>query len=348
MKMKNITHLLGMFSLGLFMISSSCERVTSTIATPSAGGKGFTVGFYNVENLFDVMDDKKIMDEDFTPDGKYHWTEERYHIKLDRIAEVIDSLPGALPAIMGLCEIENKSVLEDLVKEQKIANAHYSIIHQDSPDERGIDVAVLYNPDLLEVVSYKYTTVHLPNDADPNTRDLLYVKAKYNGEIIHLYVNHWPSRGGGQTETEPLRVAVANVLEMQIGNVLKADKDANILVMGDFNDFPSNKSISQTLNAGTAKENVLFNYMTDDEQRGEGSYHYKGEWSPLDQFIASKALHEGRGKLLADDNSAHYWKNDLVLFNSKDGKRPSRTFVSEDYKGGYSDHLPIYIEVTYK
>jgi predicted extracellular nuclease len=306
------------------------------------------VGFYNVENLFDIVDDKKIMDEDFTPEGKNRWTSERYKLKLNRIAEVIDSMPGVHPAFMGLCEIENKSVLDDLVKEPKIANVQYAIIHQDSPDERGIDVAAIYNPKVLEVVSFKYTTVRLPNDADPNTRDLLYVKAKFNGEIIHLYVNHWPSRGGGQTETEPMRVAVANVLEMQIGNVLKADKNANILVMGDFNDFPSNKSISQTLNAGTSKENVLFNYMTDDEQHGEGSYFYKGEWGPLDQFMASKALHQGNGKLWADDNAANFWKNDLVLFNSKDGKRPNRTYVGEDYKGGYSDHLPIYIEVKYK
>lgn len=348
LKMKSATQFFGLLGIAGFMLSASCEQVTSggNTNTPQvAEVSEFTVAFYNVENLFDTEDDRWTMDEDFTPSGKYQWTEERYKTKLIHIAEVIDSLPGELPAFMALCEVENKKVLEDLVKQEKIINANYAIIHKDSPDERGIDVAMLYDPSRVEIEFSNFTTVNLPDTADQRTRDLLYVRAKVNGEVIHLYANHWPSRGGGQMETEPLRIAVANVLEMQIGNILKADKNANILVMGDFNDFPNDKSVAQTLNAGIEKSNVLFNYMCDDQQRGEGSHYYKGEWSPLDQFMASHALHTGKGKWIAKDDAAHYFKNDLVLFK---GERPNRTFVGEDYKGGYSDHLAIYIKVMSK
>ena len=331
--------------IGVFLLGASCERVTSTQST-TGKGSDFVVGFYNVENLFDTADDPKKNDEDFTPSGKLAWTNERYQLKLGRIAEVIDSLPGEFPAIMGLCEIENKKVLEDLVKEKTIAGYGYSIIHQDSPDERGIDVAMLYDPKRVKILFSKYTTVNLPNEADPYTRDLLYVKAETGGDVVHLFVNHWPSRGGGQMESEGNRIAAANVVDMLVGDILKADANANILLMGDFNDFPSDKSVSSVLNAGVNPENRLFNYMYDDEKAGKGSYFYKGSWSPLDQFMASKGLHDGKGKLIAPDNAASYYAGDFVMFTTNDGqKRPNRTYVGEDYKGGYSDHLPEYIVI---
>ena len=329
----------------IFLLGASCERVTST-QTNSKNADGFVVAFYNVENLFDTTDDPKTKDEDFTPTGKLGWTDDRYRIKLGRLSQVIDSLPGDFPAIMGLCEIENKKVLEDLVKEPAIAEQRYAIIHQDSPDERGIDAAMLYDPKRVKILYSKYTTVNLPDEKDPYTRDLLYVKAEIAGDILHLFVNHWPSRGGGQAESEGNRIAVANVVDMLVGDILKSDANANILLMGDFNDFPSDKSVSVTLNAGVNSDNRLFNYMYDDEKAGKGSYFYKGSWSPLDQFMASKGLHEGKGKLIAPDDAASYYSGDFIMFTSNDGqKRPNRTYVGEDYKGGYSDHLPEYIVI---
>jgi predicted extracellular nuclease len=343
--MRSIFPFFSYLIIGVFLIGASCERVAST-QNSDVNGSDFVVAFYNVENLFDTSDDPKKNDEDFTPSGKLAWTEDRYQVKLGRIAQVIDSIPGMFPAIMGLCEIENKRVLDDLVKEKAIAGYNYSIIHEDSPDERGIDVAMLYDPKRIKILFSKYTTVNLPNDADPYTRDILYVKAETRGEVLHLFVNHWPSRGGGQAESEGNRIAVANVVDMLVGDILKADANANILLMGDFNDFPSDKSVSTILNAGVNSENRLFNYMYDDEKAGKGSYFYKGSWSPLDQFMASKGLHEGKGKLVAPDNAASYYMGEFFMFTTNDGqKRPNRTYVGEDYKAGYSDHLPEYITI---
>ncbi|MFN0032014.1 MAG: endonuclease/exonuclease/phosphatase family protein [Flavobacteriales bacterium] len=333
----------------VIMLSASCEHVGDTDKSlPKGFNKrvsAFDVVFYNVENLFDTADDRWTEDEDFTPNGKLKWTEERYQKKLASIAEVLDSISYGLPHIVGLCEVENKKVLEDLVGHTGLAGNRYGIIHRDSPDERGIDVAMLYDSAIIKIEFYNYTTINLPDSTDTRTRDLLYVKAIHNGTPLHLFLNHWPSRGGGQAESEHLRVAVANVLHMQINKLLEIDKNANILVMGDFNDFPNDKSIAQTLNAGVEKSNMLYNYMFDEQQRGEGSYFYKGAWSPLDQFMASKALHEGKNNLYASASTARYFKSDFLMFDSKEGKRPSRTYVGEDYKGGYSDHLPILIEI---
>jgi len=339
-----------MCAIAFMLLGASCEN-----AVPTGGGKAgvpenspdaFTVMFYNVENLFDIYDDPKKIDEEFTPDGKYKWNEERYQTKLDRLSEVVDAIPGALPAFVGMCEIENRAVLRDLVAEEKLLPGHYAIIHKDSPDERGIDVAAIYDSTRMKVESFYYTTINLPNEADPYTRDLLYVKANVGGDIFHLFVNHWPSRSGGQVESEGNRIAVANVLESLVGKILASDAKAKILLMGDFNDYPTDKSIAQVLNAGVAKENTLFNFMYDDHAAKEGSYYYKGEWGALDQFMASRGLKNAKKGYGATEDAAHIFKNDLVLFTDKEGvKRPNRTYVGEDYKAGYSDHLPVYIEL---
>jgi len=306
----------------------------------------FTVMFYNVENLFDVIDDPNVIDEDFTPEGKLKWTNDRYQLKLSRLADVIDTLPGLLPGIVGLCEVENRAVLEDLIKQNKLFNSHYEIVHKDSPDERGIDVAMLYNPAIVKVSSFNYISVTLPNKEDTRTRDILYVNALINGERLHLFLNHWPSRGKGQVESEPNRIAVANVLKSEMQNIEAKYPDAKILVMGDFNDYPDNKSLAEVIGAGGEKSKY-FNFMLDDLQRKEGSYFYKGEWTVLDQFIASKSLlNSGKG-LHANMDSAIIFKTEMICFKDKEGNlRPNRTYVGEDYKAGYSDHLPIYIKLA--
>lgn len=334
----------GILAVASFFIAASCKHTTS-----SASSNGdFVIAFYNVENLFDTQNDPKTNDEDFTPEGKLKWTDERYQAKLKSISQVIDSLPGAFPAMMGLCEVENKRVLEDLVKQPLISKAGYQIIHQDSPDERGIDVAMLYDPSRVKVLYSKYTTINLPDSADSRTRDLLYVKVEVKGKVMHTFVNHWPSRGGGQLESEPKRVAVANVLHSLIEGILKDDPQANIFLMGDFNDYPSNKSIAEVLKAGNTEGKQLFNFMSDDEANKQGSHFYKGEWGPLDQMIVSQGLRQGKSGLQPEAD-AHYFMNDLVLFRPREGgPRPNRTYVGEDYKGGFSDHLAMYISIAVK
>jgi len=347
----NLIRLVGCIGVTITMLGASCQHVSQTNEVngnqPEVRATDFTVMFYNVENLFDIYDDPKTGDEDFTPSGKLNWTQERYEAKLEKLAEVIDDVPGELPALVGFAEIENRKVLEDLIKEDKLSVSKYRIIHKDSPDERGIDAAAIVDTSRLSVEYFNFTTINLPNDEDPYTRDLLYIKGKSNGEVIHFFVNHWPSRGGGQEETEKNRIAVANVLESQINKIQEIDPKAKILIMGDFNDHPDNKSIQTVLNAGVEKSNRLYNYMFDYHANKEGSYWYKGEWGALDQFIGSQNLKNSTKGWGAD--KAHFLKDPKVLFTDKEGiQRPNRTYAGEKYTGGYSDHLAIYIALSYR
>lgn len=333
----------------IFM-NASCRHVTSGNGKQEVQQRGdLTIMFYNVENLFDTNDDPAKMDEDFTPEGKLFWTQERYEVKQKKLAEVISRISVPLPAIVGLCEVENRKVLDDLVAQPSIKPANYSIIHQDSPDERGIDVALLYNPAKFSEIEHDFYSVILPVVNDPTTRDILYVKGKLEGEVVHLFVNHWPSRSGGQVESEPNRVLTAKILRKKIEAIRVQDTNAKILCMGDFNDYPSNTSITDVLGAGTESSSFMFDYLADDHARKEGSYWYKGEWGALDQFIASWALVNATQGLAAGKEAAHIFKEDFLLFTDDKGNhRPNRTFAGTDYKGGYSDHLPIYIKIEKK
>jgi len=310
------------------------------------------VAFYNVENLFDTIDDALTIDEDFTPAGKLQWNTSRYNEKLGRISEVLTLLPGELPVFIGLCEIENKAVLEDLVSLPALHNSprqgHYSIIHADSPDERGIDVAALYDASVLKEVSFQYYSIALPDPKDPNTRDLLYVKGKMSGEWIHLFVNHWPSRSGGQAESEPNRIAVAQLLKSKADSVMQVDADAQIIIMGDFNDHPTDKSLLEVLGASPSADSRLYNQMYAIHTTGNGSYFYKGEWGALDQMITSNALMMAEGWHVTGQ-SAGVLRDEKILFRDKEGiARPNRTYAGDSYKGGYSDHLPVYLKLSRK
>ena len=307
------------------------------------------VAFYNVENLFDTIDDPLTMDEDFTPLGKLQWNEPRYTEKLSRISEVIDLLPGELPVFIGLCEIENRSGLVDLVK-QPVLNARaemgsYEIIHADSPDERGIDVAALYDASRLKDVSFEYYTIALPDPKDPNTRDLLHAKGRMGNDQIHFFVNHWPSRSGGQTESEPNRLAVAALLKSKIDVVLSENSNAKILIMGDFNDHPNDKSMFEILDAKNEPSAALYNHMYAIHAAGNGSYFYKGEWGALDQMITSFGFMSGKGWHV-DAQAAGVLRDEKILFRDNEGiARPSRSYAGDSYKGGYSDHLPVFIKL---
>lgn len=310
------------------------------------------VAFYNVENLFDTIDDPKIMDEDFTPSGKLHWTTDRYSEKLSRIAEVLDMLPGELPVFIGLCEIENRDVLQDLIKEPLLSasskKSHYSIIHGDSPDERGIDAAALYDASVLKEVTFQYYSIALPNPKDPYTRDVLYAKGKLNDEWLHFFVNHWPSRSGGQAESEPNRLAVAQLVKERVDSILSVDREAQIIIMGDFNDHPTDRSIGEVLGAGQSSKAQLYNQMYAIHTSGNGSYFYKGEWGALDQMITSVALMDTGGWCVTEQ-SAGVLRDEKILFRDKDGvARPNRTYAGDSYKGGYSDHLPVYLKLNRK
>jgi predicted extracellular nuclease len=334
--------------IAISLVWISCNQSQSVTAADGAN-HGLTIGFYNVENLFDTINDPSINDEDFTPSGKLKWDASKYETKLFHVAQVMDALPGELPVAMGLCEIENITVLEALIQQPQLRIGGYEIVHYDSPDERGIDVALLFRKELAQLQHKEYLRVALADSVDPNTRDILYVVLRIAGEDLHLFVNHWPSRSGGQKESEPKRIQMAERLAAHISKIQSKDPQAKILCMGDFNDYPTDISVSKYVDAGPSNSSSLYNYMWDAVSSNQGTHFYKGEWGALDQFIGSWSLVQSSRGLSAPKEQSHRFFDDLVLFKDKDGQsRPNRTYVGDSYKAGYSDHLAIYLQLLNK
>ncbi len=306
------------------------------------------VAFYNVENLFDTVDEPGKDDEGFTPKGALNWTKARYKTKLDNISKVVRGM--AFPELLGLCEVENKTVLKDLIKHPDLAKEKYRFVHYESPDKRGIDCAFLYKKDIFKVEDSEYIRINFPKKIVTayTTRDLLYIKGQYMGkEMLHIFVVHWPSRRGGSEASEPKRVYVAQQVKKKIDNLLKKDPNANIIVMGDFNDTPANKSVADILKAQSPdkidNQTALYNCSLPLFKKGIGSHNYKGEWNMLDQIIVSKSLLDNDG--LKASYTKVYQKKEITFYHPKYGLMPNRTYSGPNYYGGFSDHLPIYIEL---
>ncbi|MCK5029032.1 MAG: endonuclease [Bacteroidales bacterium] len=304
-----------------------------------------TIMFYNVENLFDTIDDPLITDEEFTPEGKKQWTTERYQKKLNDIAKVISSVnENELPVIAGLCEIENRTVLHDLIKTEALKSINYKIVHEDSPDSRGIDVGLIYNSDEFTYLSHK--TIPINTSSKYKVRDILYAKGILYGEdTIHIFVNHWKSRSGGQQETEPQRIKCAETLRKEVDLILESNKNAKILIMGDLNDGPKNTSIFESLNANNSNyEGSLFNIMLELSETGKGTHSYRGNWDMLDNLIVSNHFLNDKNGFVVDGKTGHVFSADWITYENKNGvKSPSRTYGGPNYYGGYSDHYPIYL-----
>ena len=306
--------------------------------------------FYNLENLFDIYDDPAVNDADFLPGSRIDWTEQRYQRKLDNLTQVLTSIDETyLPAIIGVCEVENERVLKDLKKQKKLRRANYKIVHHDSPDERGIDVALLYAGFEFKVLEDKAIPVRFPHDADDRTRDILYVKGVFKEakkDTVFIFVNHWPSRWGGQEQSEPDRLTAARVLRGVVDSIYNHHRNANIILMGDFNDDPDNKSLAEVLNAVEPTEEPekeqLYNLMFPMLKRGEGTLFYR-DWDVFDQIIVSGALLKKKDGFRLADTQGKAFKADWMLFEDDQGrKRPNRT-AGRSYYGGYSDHLPVYV-----
>jgi predicted extracellular nuclease len=312
--------------------------------------KKFTVAFYNVENLFDTINDPLKNDDDFTPEGKLKWDSNRYLNKTINISKVIMAIGnGEAPAIMGLCEVENREVLDYMIRSTPLKKLNYAVIHEDSPDNRGIDVAMLFRKDIFKPIEHKAISVNLKPDTI-KTRDILYVKGVLDGtDTLHVFVNHWPSRIEGEGKSEFKRIQAAKTLRKEIDAIMKADSLAKIIVMGDFNDYPNNKSIEEVLMAkkdtSEIKGKELFNMLYLEHLKGKGSHFYDNQWGMLDQIIISKSLLKcEKNKLFTLPGRADVFNPDWILYTNKDGiKIPKRTYVGNSYKGGYSDHLPVYM-----
>ncbi len=311
------------------------------------------IAFYNLENLFDTIpNNSRGRDEEYTPEGKKVWGSKIYTEKLENMADVISKIgtehsPKG-PAILGVCEVENRSVLEDLVKMPKIADRNYKIVHFDSPDYRGIDVGLLYQGGIFELTSSRSVTLNFPDAPKYKTRDQLVVSGKLDGEMIHIIVNHWPSRSGGEKRSRPRRVSAGKLCRTIVDSIMTVDPKAKIIVMGDLNDDPSNKSVTKALKAKgkkkKLKEGDLFNTTWSLHKKGIGTLAYRDSWNLFDQLIISQ-------QLLNDEEGYKFYKTQIYNKKEicqKEGKYkgyPLRTHVGSTYMGGYSDHFPSYLFV---
>jgi len=307
----------------------------------------YTVVSYNVENLFDIVDDPNIPDEEFLPESEKQWNKERYQKKLDDLVKVISEInPKELPEIIGLVEVENRAVLEDLIRTGALADEKYDIVHEESPDYRGIDVALIYRKNAFKVVAHETLPVIFSDDPEFKTRDILHVEGKIRNKTVHLFVNHWPSRIGGEDKTEPKRILAAKVLKKKVDQLLADDPKVRIIIMGDMNDEPSNKSLLEILGAQSPDSGMkLVNLMMPDDALGFGTYFFSGNWNMLDHLIVSYGLINGRG-IQVDKNKGFVYQNDWMVFTNKNGdKTPNRSYVGSRYVGGVSDHFPVYFRM---
>jgi hypothetical protein len=312
------------------------------------------VAFYNLENLFDTIvdpDTNLILREDFTPLGAKNWNTEKYYKKLDNLAKVISMLGTEKvptgPAVIGVAEVENRSVLDDLVKRPAIINRNYKIVHYDSPDERGIDVAFLYQPDKFKLIkSWVRHETSLPNG--DKTRDMLAIYGELDGEPFYFIVDHWPSRRGGQKRSEPLRDSVAKHDRQVIDSILALNPGAKVIYMGDLNDDPVDESVKKYMNASgkikKLKEGQLYNPMEEKFKRGIGTLAYNDAWNLFDQFMMTQSLIDTKDLstykfLQAKIFSKNFMKQKSGRFEGY----PLRTYVGNEFTGGYSDHFPVYL-----
>ncbi len=307
------------------------------------------IGFYNFENLFDTLDAPNVADEEFTPQGGYRYNTDIYVDKLDKLARVVSELGTEVTpdgvSILGIAELETRKPLEDFVNHPKIKSRNYQIVHYESPDERGIDVALIYQPKYFKVLSSRAVPVPLVNN--DFTRDILFVSGLYDGEPLHIFVNHWPSRSGGEAASQPLRNLAATICKDIVDSLTKADPNAKIVIMGDLNDDPTSPSVRTILDAKGKKEDVrprgLFNTMYDFYKKGIGTLAYQDAWSLFDQIIISYGLVNPKvGGYQFYQSQVH----NRAYMSQQTGQYkgyPLRTFVGTNYMGGYSDHFPTYI-----
>lgn len=305
-----------------------------------------TVVFYNVENLFDTHDDPGFGDDDFTPGGKLNWTDDRYEHKLHQLAEAISMAGEELPVMIGLCEVENRKVVDDLAKAPPLDRGNYTVVHQDSPDERGIDVALLVDRKRATVGETVWLTVDLGTD---KTRQILQASVHLKGTgPLEVFVNHWPSRREGKEKSAPKRIEAARTLKKAISAIYDKAPGTGFIVMGDLNDEPSDESVSQWLGACDFTRDMhchLYDLVLQDTAQPLGSINYNGEWQYFDHIIVSRSI----VSLLPSswNGWAHSIKDPRLIFHHpKYGDQPNRTFSGTKYhKDGYSDHLPVVLRL---
>jgi len=308
-------------------------------------GQEYTVMFYNVENLFDTADDTTKDDDEFLPEGSRHWTEKRYWKKINALARVIVAAgEWELPALIGLGEVENEKVVSDLAFRSVLSAAGYKVIHRESPDARGIDLALLYRADIVHVVDCRSWIPEQQEGEVFNSRSLLYAKTVIGNDTLHLILCHWPSRRGGTLAAADVRESIAELVRIKTDSLEASSNDtASIIVMGDFNAVPDDPVIKIITD-----DYSLVNYAEDTAVKGKGSYRYQGRWELIDQIFVSRSMTDPEGKIYADPLSFRVFDAPFLLADDPDfpGKKPFATYGGYKWAGGYSDHLPVLITIT--
>ncbi len=317
------------------------------------------IGFYNLENLFDTIDSPVTNDADYLPNGRLAWNTYKYTNKQANMAKVISLLATEISpdgvAMLGVSEIENRKVLEDLVAQPALKSRNYQIVHYESPDERGIDCAFLYQPKYFKVTGSKAMPVVIADAKTGErdfTRDILYVTGLFDGEPIHLLVGHWPSRLGGESGSAWRRAAAAGVCRHLADSIRTVNPNAKIVVMGDLNDDPTNKSLTQVLNAKRSSEDLqtdeMYNPMYDLYKNGNGTMAYRDAWSLFDQMVLSKGFVKKETGGWQLYKAVVYRQPWLLQTEGAFRGYPFRTSVGDVFINGYSDHLPVYLMMLKK
>lgn len=326
-------------------IESTCQRIDKE--------NSFYVASWNVENLFDTIDDPYINDSEFLPESEKEWTEDKFQKKLSNLAKVINYMnDGCGPDILGFSEVENINVLKWLI--YKFKDRDYIIVHRDSPDQRGIDNAIIYDRKLFGIVEVDTIRVDIPTGTP--TRYILHTILKHlkTDQSIHLFVNHWPSRSGGEVKSEPNRISAAETLKRTIDKIRSEEPDAKMILIGDFNDDPNNISVEQVLGARNFEcndqisGNEILNLSYKKFSEGEGSYLYGAKWNMIDQIMISSSLLKAV-EIQYDCGSYEVIKPEFMIIQEGDRKgAPLRTYAGSRYLGGYSDHFPVGARFIFK
>ena len=326
--------------------------VCTALSIATYSQQSMTVMFCNTENLFDPEDDPLKDDDAYTPDGDYHWTRSRYWNKLDAISKVVVAADEEqAPALVGLSEVENATVMTDLTSRSALREVGYRYVMTDSPDRRGIDVALMYRNSFFHLLGYESLRVNLRPYGGGATRDILHVTGVLeNLDTLDVYVCHWPSRYGGVEETEQLRMCAAGVVRASVDSLFRVRRKPYVIIMGDLNDGPDDAAVRKGLGAHPFASGVNLDdrqLLTVMDAMDDGSYKYQGEWDKYDQFVVSASLVNGLG--CTEMLGAEIMRPAFLLTDddSYGGVKPFRTFNGRRYQGGYSDHLPVKMGIVY-
>lgn len=312
----------------------------------------YNIMFYNVENFFDTDDNPETRDDEFLPKGEKFWSNYRMYDKNNKIGKVILAAgEWDIPVLVGLVEIESRKIGELLTKQSPLKDLNYGYLHQESQDRRGIDVMLLYRKELYSPITTKFYPVEYAKDDNFRSRDILYSKGLLDEDTLHIFVNHWPSKYGGTMATIPLRAAAAKTLKKRTDSIMSADPEAKIIIMGDLNDEAHEPSLTTSLGVIRHTENIpnnaLVNLSWPLVDKSLGSHKYRGKWSMIDHMIVSKGMLTSTG-LRTTPNGMSIVELDFLLEEDEKylGKQPFRTYIGYRYNGGYSDHLPVILEIN--